>query len=133
MAQFGINANPAITSQWRGRTILDDPPRQSNTRGTISFACSGKNTRVSQLFINFGDNSYLDKEGFAPIGRVVRGMEHIDALYSGYGEGGRGDGKDGKGPGQGKINDKGNTYLKEFYPQLSYIVSTQIITDLPLM
>ncbi len=132
MAQFGIHANPEVTKEWRGRAIKDDPPLQSNKRGTLSFACSGKHTRVSQLFFNFGDNSYLDKQGFAPIGKVVRGMEHIDALYSGYGEGGNGDGTDGKGPGQGRINNRGNAYLKEVFPKLSYIVSTKIISEIPL-
>ncbi len=127
MAQFGINADPAVNNQWRPRVMKDDPVTQSNTRGTISFACSGKNTRVSQLFINFVNNKYLDKQGFAPIGRVVSGMEWVDLLYNGYGEGGNGDGTDGKGPGQGRINNKGNVYLKAVFPKLSYIVSTKVI------
>jgi peptidyl-prolyl cis-trans isomerase A (cyclophilin A) len=131
MAQFGIHANPEISKLWRPRTIQDDPTLQSNKRGTISFAMAGKNTRSNQLFINLVDNGYLDKEGFAPIGKVISGMEQVDAIYNGYGEGGNGDGTDGKGPGQGRVNNKGNAYLNELFPKLSYIVSTKIIDYIP--
>eukprot|EP01038_Epipyxis_sp_PR26KG_P015383 gene15383-20743_t len=91
MAQFGINKDPILTKQWQGKSILDDPVMESNTRGKVSYAMAGKNTRSNQIFINYGNNKYLDKEGFAPFAQVLIGMEFIDALYNGYGEGGKGD------------------------------------------
>ena len=60
---------------------------------------------------------------------LYQGMQYIDALYAGYGEGGRGDGKDGKGPSQGRINRQGNQYLDEFFPKLSYIVEAKIVSE----
>eukprot|EP01036_Dinobryon_divergens_P026276 gene26277-34901_t len=128
MAQVGIHADPAVTSKWQGRSIPDDPiGMMSNKRGTFSFATSGPNTRVNQVFFNFVNNAYLDKEGFTPVGEVVQGMQYIDGLYSGYGEGGRGDGTDGKGPSQGRLNRQGNKYLDEFFPKLSTIVEAKIV------
>lgn len=130
MAQVGIAANPEVTKKWQGHSILDDPIGvKSNARGTFSFATSGPNTRSTQIFFNFVNNQYLDKEGFTPVGEVVRGMEHVDALFSGYGEGGRGDGKDGKGPAQGRANRLGNAYLDEFFPNLSYIAKLRLIAS----
>lgn len=130
MAQFGIAALPSVSSYWRSRSFKDDPVIQSNARGTISFATSGPNTRTSQLFINFVNNKYLDKEGFTPIGRVVEGMESvIDHLYHGYGEGGRGDGSDGKGPSQGRANMEGKKYFDKVFPKLSYIKYATVLED----
>jgi len=127
MAQFGIGSTPAKHKEWQKRVIKDDAVKVSNTRGTITFATSGANSRTSQLFINFGDNKFLDNQGFAPIGRVVEGMEHIDALFSGYGEGGKGDGTDGKGPSQGRLVNQGNAYLEKLFPKLSFIISAKLL------
>lgn len=124
MAQVGIAADPSLGAAWRHRTILDDPVTQSNRRGTVTFATGGKHTRSSQIFFNLADNSFLDRQGFAPFGEVVQGMEFVDALYNGYGEGGRGDGSDGRGPHQGRINRDGNKYLDRFFPKLSYIIES---------
>eukprot|EP00596_Hydrurales_sp_CCMP1899_P009251 CAMPEP_0119045224 /NCGR_PEP_ID=MMETSP1177-20130426/38261_1 /TAXON_ID=2985 /ORGANISM="Ochromonas sp, Strain CCMP1899" /LENGTH=158 /DNA_ID=CAMNT_0007016651 /DNA_START=412 /DNA_END=885 /DNA_ORIENTATION=+ len=90
MVQFGINGNPETQGVWKNTAIRDDPPLHSNERGTTSFACSGPHTRQTQLFINIASkgNGYLDAQGFAPFGRVVRGMDVIDRIYQGYGEGG---------------------------------------------
>lgn len=122
MAQVGIAASPDVSNFWRKKVILDDPVVASNKRGTISFATSGKNTRTNQIFFNFGDNSFLDKQGFAPFARVVEGMDEvIDNLYNKHGEGGSGDGKDGRGPSQGRANRQGKAYLDKIFPQLSYI------------
>lgn len=126
MAQVGVNKDPAITKLWRKKYIPDDPSAVSNKRGTLSFASSGKDTRCTQFFFNFVDNSYLDN-GFFPFGHVVSGMEYIDALYMDYGEGGKGDGSDGKGPNQGKITNRGNTYLDQYFPKLSHIITAKVI------
>src|SRR5215468_12784976 len=80
MAQFGINGDPAIMANWRTAQIPDDPVTQSNTRGMITFATAGPNSRTSQVFINFADNSRLDQSGFAPFGKVISGMNVVDAL-----------------------------------------------------
>lgn len=123
VAQFGINGNPTVQAEWRSKSIQDDPVRVSNTRGTVVFATAGPNSRTTQLFINKGDNSFLDRQGFAPIGKVIEGIEYVDMLYSGYGEGAPA----GKGPNQGMIQLKGNAYLKESFPKLSYISSAKFI------
>jgi peptidyl-prolyl cis-trans isomerase A (cyclophilin A) len=129
MAQFGIAASPDVTAFWRQKVLKDDPVVASNKRGAVSFAMAGKDTRTSQIFINFGDNSYLDKQGFAPFGRVVEGMEVVDQLYNKYGEGGAGDGRDGRGPNQGRANNQGKTYLDKVFPQLSFIRFANVLED----
>lgn len=126
MAQTGMHGDPAVGKKWRKQNIPDDKVTQSNKRGYVTFAMAGPNTRTSQIFFNTVDNKFLDKQGFAPFASVESGMEYIDALYNKYGEGGRGDGKDNKGPSQGKINQEGNKYLNEVFPHLSYIISATI-------
>jgi len=122
MVQFGINADPKLSAVWREARIKDDPVRQSNKRGLITFATAGPNTRTTQVFINFGDNNSLDRQGFAPFGQVVSGMNVVDALYSGYGEGAPG----GQGPEQGRIQQEGNTYLIKEFAKLDYIKKATI-------
>jgi cyclophilin family peptidyl-prolyl cis-trans isomerase len=123
MAQIGINGTPAIQSNWRTATIQDDPVKQSNKRGFVTFAKSGApNSRSTQIFINFKDNSSLDKSGFAPFGEVTTGMDVVDKLYSGYGEGA----PSGRGPEQGKIQAEGNAYLNKDFPKLDYIKKATI-------
>src|SRR3954452_14012192 len=86
-AQFGINGNPAVAKKWRKAAFPDEAgPRKSNVRGTVAFAFAVPGGRTTQVFINLADNRRLDARGFAPFGRVVQGMEHVDALYAGYGE-----------------------------------------------
>ena len=127
MAQWGIGATPTKHREWSRKAIKDDAVKMSNSRGTITFATSGKDSRTTQLFVNFVDNKFLDKEGFAPVGRVIKGLDVIDSLYAGYGEGGKGDGLDGKGPSQGRIVSEGNDYLDSVFPKLSYIISTTFV------
>ena len=123
MAQFGINGNPNLSAVWRNANIGDDAVKQSNTRGTVTFATGGPNTRTTQAFINFGDNAGLDGQGFSPFGKVVSGMDVVDALYGGYGEGApRGDGPD-----QGRVQTQGNAYLEKAYPKLDYVKTATIV------
>jgi peptidyl-prolyl cis-trans isomerase A (cyclophilin A) len=122
MAQFGIHGNPAVATAWRGAQIKDDPVKQSNKRGFVVFATAGPNTRTTQLFINFGDNNALDKQGFAPFGEVTKGMDVVDKIYNGYGEGA----PRGKGPDQGRVQAEGNAYLAKDFPKLDYIKTATI-------
>ncbi|HXW40251.1 MAG TPA: peptidylprolyl isomerase [Xanthobacteraceae bacterium] len=123
MVQFGINADPAVSAVWRNARIADDPVKVSNKRGMITFATAGPNTRTTQLFINYGDNARLDGQGFAPFGQVVSGMNVVDALYPGYGEGAPA----GMGPEQGRVQTEGNAYLTREFPRLDYIKTTTIV------
>jgi peptidyl-prolyl cis-trans isomerase A (cyclophilin A) len=122
MAQFGISGDPRISAAWREANIPDDPVKQSNGRGFVTFATAGPNTRTTQVFINYADNQALDAMGFAPFGRVVSGMNVIDALYGGYGEGA----PQGQGPAQGLIQRQGNSYLMQDFPKLDFIKSATI-------
>jgi len=122
MVQFGINGDPAIMTRWRGAQISDDPVTQSNKRGMITFAMAGPNTRTSQVFINFNDNSQLDQSGFAPFGRVVSGMNVVDSINAEYGEGA----PRGRGPDQSRIQNEGNAYLMKDFPRLDYIKKATI-------
>jgi peptidyl-prolyl cis-trans isomerase A (cyclophilin A) len=86
MAQFGISPDPKVSAVWNSQNLKDDPVKLKNTRGFLTFATAGPNTRTTQLFINYGDNSAnLDPQGFAPFGEVIEGMEVVDKFYSGYG------------------------------------------------
>lgn len=123
MAQFGIHGDPAVTARWRAQRIQDDPVVGSNTRGTITFATSGPNSRTSQVFINLVNNVNLDGMGFAPFGRVVEGMEVVDQLYSGYGEGA----PQGQGPAQGQIVSQGNAYLTQSFPLLDHVIRARVV------
>lgn len=123
MVQFGISGDPKISARWRQANISDDPVRASNTRGTISFATAGPNTRTTQVFINFGDNSNLDGMGFAPFGRVVSGMKVVDSINAEYGEGA----PRGRGPDQGRLQTEGNAYLKKGFPRMDYVKKASIV------
>ena len=123
MCQFGIHGDPKVSAAWRQANIQDDPVKGSNTRGAITFATAGPNTRTTQLFINFGDNKNLDSMGFAPFGKVTEGMDVVDKINGEYGEGAPG----GRGPGQGRIQMEGNAYLKKDFPNLDYIKSVTIV------
>jgi peptidyl-prolyl cis-trans isomerase A (cyclophilin A) len=123
MAQAGISGDPAQNTIWRAKGIQDDPVKQSNTRGMVTFAKSGRpNSRTTQFFVSFRDNSKLDRMGFAPFGKV-RDMAAVDALFKGYGEGA----PRGNGPMQMKIQTEGNAYLKKEFPELDYIVKASVI------
>jgi cyclophilin family peptidyl-prolyl cis-trans isomerase len=125
IVQFGIAGDPAVATGWKEKTIADDPVRESNTRGFVTYAMTGPGARTTQLFINLADNSRLDREGFAPIGRVIEGMENVDQLYAGYGEEAGGGMRGGK---QEKLFGEGNRYLDREFPKLDKIFKTVIWT-----
>ena len=116
MVQFGINGDPTLQTLWKEARITDDPVKESNKRGYVSFAHAGANTRTTQVFINFQDNSGLDKQGFAPFGRVVSGMNVVDKINAQYREQ----------PNQGGIQAGGNTYLTKEFPKLDFIKKASI-------
>jgi cyclophilin family peptidyl-prolyl cis-trans isomerase len=117
IAQFGANDDKKRNEQWEAAPIADDPPREKNRRGTISFANLGPGTRTHQLFVNLKDNASLDAQGFAPIGRVVEGMSVVDSLYDEYGEI----------PKYQLIATLGNKYLARMFPKLDYITTARIV------
>jgi peptidyl-prolyl cis-trans isomerase A (cyclophilin A) len=125
MAQFGISGDPATSAKWTNANLPDDPVMQSNTRGRISFATGGPNTRTTQVFINYGDNSRLDSRGFSPFGEVISGMEVVDQLYADYGEGT----PNGQGPDQDRIEKEGTPYLTKGWPMLDYVKTAKIVTE----
>lgn len=126
VAQFGINGDPAVGAAWRNRRIGDDPPRESNKRGRISFARRGPGTRTTQLFINFVDNARLDTLGgigYPPFGEVVRGMEVVDSLYDEYGGALQA-------PAVSDTIDRlGNAYIRRAFPKLDMIKSARVVQE----
>jgi peptidyl-prolyl cis-trans isomerase A (cyclophilin A) len=127
MAQFGISAYPAVNKVWEPAVIKDDPVTQSNVRSYITFATGGPNTRTTQVFINFGDNQRLDRDGFAPFGLVTDGMKVVDMFYDQYGEGA----PSGGGPDQDQIQKQGKPYLDKGWPKLDFIKTATIISPEP--
>ena len=123
MVQFGIHGDPKVSAVWRDARIKDDPVTQSNSRGMVTFAMGGKDTRTTQLFINLVDNANLDKMGFPPFGKVVEGMDVVDKLHTGYGEGA----PRGTGPDQTRVQMEGNAYLAKSFPELDYITKASIL------
>jgi len=115
IVQFGGAADPRLSKAW-DVPIPDDPVKGTNARGILTFAMSGANSRTTQFFINLADNPGLDGMGFAPLGRVIRGMENVDRVYAG----------DGENPDQGVIYEQGNAYLQKAFPHLDYIVTARL-------
>ena len=123
MCQFGIHGDPKVSAAWRRAQIPDDAVKASNTRGAITFATAGPNTRTAQLFISFVDNSRLDRTGFSPFGKVTEGMDVVDKINGEYGE----SVPSGRGPDQNRIQMEGNAYLKKDFPNLDYIKSATVV------
>jgi len=119
VVQFGLNGDPQTNAQWRQANIPDDPVKENNKKGYVSFASAGPNTRTTQLFISIADNERLDDMGFSPIGRVVEGMHIVDDINAEYGER----------PDQGRIQSMGNRYLLEQFPNMDYIKRAVLISD----
>jgi peptidyl-prolyl cis-trans isomerase A (cyclophilin A) len=123
MVQFGINGNPTVSKVWQNARIPPDKVTQSNRKGFITFAMGATpDTRTSQVFINFRNNTNLDSMGFAPFGEVVTGIENVDKIYTGYGEGA----PRGSGPAQGRVQAEGNAYLTKSFPKMDYIKTATI-------
>ena len=120
VVQFGLPADPKTAPQVSN--LKDDPVTQTNAKGTITFATAGPGTRTSQVFINLADNKRLDGMGFAPFGKVIEGMDIVEKLYSGYGEGA----PYGHGPDQGRVRTHGNAYLEASFPKLDGITKATV-------
>jgi len=123
VVQFGLSAHPDVSKAWRDANIQDDPVTQSNKKGFLTYAMRGANTRTTQLFINLGDNSRLDAMGFSPFGEVTEGMEVVEQLYSGYGDGA----PRGNGPAQNLIQERGSAYLEKEFPQLDSVRTARVV------
>jgi peptidyl-prolyl cis-trans isomerase A (cyclophilin A) len=124
MVQFGIPGDPQVAAKWRSASMPDDPVKQSNLRGFVTFAQTGRpNSRTTQIFICYQNHAGLDGSGFAPFAKVTRGMDVVDSLYKGYGEGAPA----GRGPSQERIETEGNAYLDQDFPKLDRILSTRIV------
>ena len=121
MAQFGINGNPQIQNAWQRAFLRDDPVTQKNVRGFVSFTTEGRpQSRFTQIFINYADNSHLDADGFAPFGEVVDGMENVDKLFSPDPQ-----------PDQRRILREGNEYLQAEFPKLDFVKKATIVPVKP--
>ncbi len=127
VVQFGLSAYPPVSTAWKKSEFKDDPVTQSNLRGNIVFATAGADTRTTQVFINLVDNKRLDRMGFAPFGQVSEGMNVVEMMYEGYGEGP----PSGSGPDQDEIQRQGKPYLDKGWPKLDYIKSSAIISPVP--
>lgn len=120
VVQFGMHGDPGTNAKWVGQPLIDDPVKQSNKRGTVTFAKTGMpNSRTTQLFINLQDNAMLDPQGFAPIGEIVEGMSVVDRLYSGYG------GQPSEQ--QPRIAAEGNAFLNATYPKLDFVKTAKVV------
>ena len=134
VAQFGLSGDPKLNDAWRVRCIADEPVKHTNSRGTIAYARGGPGTRSVQIFVNLRDNARLDSLagfGFPPIAEVVSGMDLVDSLYSGYGEGAPRSGPQPgrEGPNQDSISRQGNAYLQRGWPKLDYVKSARVVRE----
>ncbi|MCA0377616.1 MAG: peptidylprolyl isomerase [Gemmatimonadetes bacterium] len=118
ITQWGIHGDTAVSAQWNDAEFPDEPMRTPNVRGTIAFAANGPDSRAAQVFVSTGDNrKALDRQRvFAPFGRVVEGMDVVDALNAEYGEE----------PSFIKIVRQGNAYLRRWFPALDSVVTARV-------
>jgi peptidyl-prolyl cis-trans isomerase A (cyclophilin A) len=120
VVQFGIHGDPRVAKKWQNANLPPDEVKETNAKGTLTYAMAGRpDTRSTQLFVNLKDNDNLDKMGFAPIGKVVEGMDVVEAFYQGYGGAPSNQ--------QGLIQAKGNEFLRQQYPKLDYIQTASLV------
>lgn len=121
MFQFGVHGDPNVSKHWKDATIKDDAPgKASNVPGFLTFAKTGMpNSRSAQIFINLGNNAFLDRQGFTPFGKVVEGLEVVGKINTEYGENDPSD--------QGALIQKGNKWLLGKYPRLDIIRSVTFV------
>jgi len=123
VTEFGIHGDPWVNAAWRQALMADEPVRQSNSRGRVTFSKNTPNSRTVQVFINMKDNLDLDGEGFSPFGEVLEGMEVAESLYSEYGDGP----PRGEGVYQAMAIAKGDEYFDEEFPLLDRILTAELI------
>jgi len=128
IAQFGVHRDFNVHGKWREDFIVDDPPQQKNLRGTLAYAMSGPTTRATEIFINLADNPALDQQAFVPFAQVVQGMDVVDKFYAGYGE----MRPEGKYIDPSRVEGEANEYLVQRFPNLDYIVRTEILPQAKL-
>lgn len=122
VVQFGISTDPKANQLWKQLRLVDDPVKQSNLRGFVSYATDGPNTRTTEVFANLVDNKRLDARGFAPFGKVVEGMDVVDGFYS-YGEV---QSLGGPGPDPAKMETLGDEYIQRSFPRMDQIRTARI-------
>ena len=125
IVQFGLAGAPEVTAVWYDTAMPDDPVVETNARGTFAFAMTGPDTRTTQIYINLDDdNVRLDEQGFAPLGRVISGMDVVDQLYAEYDETAGGGMRGGR---QGQVVAGGNSYLDAEFPNLDHLIRATIV------
>jgi peptidyl-prolyl cis-trans isomerase A (cyclophilin A) len=117
IVQFGINGDPQTNKLWANANLPDDPVKEKNVKGTLTYATAGPGGRTTQLFFNMRDNRQFDKQGFAPIGKVIAGMDLLEILYGSYGDWP----PRGQGPDPAQMAAQGNQYLASHFPRLDFI------------
>jgi len=123
VAEWGIHGDPWVNAAWRQAEMMDEPVRQSNTRGRVTFSKNRPNSRTVQVFINLKDNPSLDEEGFSPFGEVEEGMDVAESLYAEYGDGP----PRGEGVYQAMAIAKGDEYLEAEFPLLDRIEKAVLV------
>ena len=119
VVQFGIPADPRYGKIWSNANIQDDPVKESNLPGFVTYAQSqAPNSRSTQLFINLRDNSFLDAQRFAPFGKITEGMTVVESFYGDYG--------DQTTPLQDRIYNEGNVFLDKNFPKLDKIITARV-------
>ena len=129
VVQWGISGDPAVNKVWSERYVPDEPVQRSNSRGRMSYARGGPNTRGVQVYVNLADNPRLDTLstfGFPPIGEVIEGMAVVDSMYDGYS---CRRGSVGTCPSQDSIQAGGNAYVDRVYPRLDSIRRARVIRE----
>jgi len=122
--QFGIAGDPAVAAVWRSESFPDDPVRASNVRGSFAYAMTGPDARTTQIYINTGDQTRQDADGFAPFGKVMEGMDVVDRLYPEYGEKSGGGMRAGR---QGKLFEEGNAWVDREFPLLDRLIRARVV------